>query len=54
MNHYLVTFIHGSVRDVRNIVAHSARNATRIALASFSDTDEPCCVICKPISRSAT
>ena len=49
MNHYLVTLIHGSTRIVRNIIAQSSIQATRIGLGMMPDTREPCAIICKPL-----
>ena len=53
MNHYDITFIHGSVRTALHIIATNSRAATRIAMGIFEDTDEPCCVICKPLGSIA-
>jgi hypothetical protein len=48
-----VTLISGSVRIVRNVIAHSAVNAARIALAYMPRTDAPLAIICKPLCANS-
>ena len=45
-----VTLISGSIRIVRNVIAHSAVCATRIALSYMPCTAAPLAIICKPVS----
>jgi hypothetical protein len=44
-----VTLISGSIRIVRNVIAHSAVRATRIALSYMPCTAAPLAIICKPM-----
>lgn len=48
-----VTLISGSLRIVRNVIAHSAVVATRTALSYMPYTSAPLAVICKPVVKGA-
>ncbi len=49
-----VTLISGSVRIVRNVIAHSAIRATRTALSYMPCADAPMAIICKPMPRATS
>jgi hypothetical protein len=49
LDHYLITLIQGEKRSERNIIAHSAVQATSIGLDMMPDIEAPFCIICKPV-----
>ena len=49
-----VTLISGTVRIVRNVIAHSAILATRTALSFMPCTEAPLAIICKPMPGLST
>lgn len=54
MNFFEFTLIHGGTRHVRNIIAFSSLQATRIGIALMPATDAPLAIICKPIYKETT
>ena len=48
MNHYLITFIFGDVRTVRNVIAGSSMAAMLVGIAMMPKSCSPKTIICKP------
>lgn len=46
-----VTLISGTIRIVRQVIAHSAVTATRAAMAYMPCTAAPLEITCKPVAR---
>lgn len=46
-----VTLISESLRVVRNVIAASSIQATRIGIMLMPEQDAPLAIICKPVSR---
>jgi hypothetical protein len=57
MTAFEITLISKSIRIVRNVIALTSWQATRIGIAMMPETSEPLAIICKPVTpgrRNAT